>query len=58
MKIKILLCSDKIFWYNKYLNEIFEVRRESSDRYWVRERGQYGCLNFVMKTDCEVIDEV
>lgn len=56
MKIKILLCSDSIFWYNKYTGEIFDIVRESSDRYWVRERDQYGCLNFVMKTDCEEIN--
>lgn len=55
MQIKILHCSDSMFWYNKHIGETFKVRRIESDRFWVREQDDYGYLNFVLTKDCEVV---
>ena len=55
MKIKILHCSDSMFWYNKHIGEIFKVVRIESDRFWVREQNEFGYLNFVLAKDCEVV---
>ena len=54
-KIKIKRCSDMLFWYRKHINETFDVVNEDFDRYWVRELDDFGCLNFVLKTDAEIV---
>ncbi len=54
MRIKILRCSDSLFWYNSRINETFYVQRIESDRYWVREEDTTGYLNFVLFKDCEI----
>ncbi len=43
--------SDCMFWYTQYNGEEFLVVREESDRYWVRERNRWGCINFILKKD-------
>lgn len=55
MKIKILHCSDSMFWYNRHIGETFKVVRIESDRFWVREQDEFGYLNFVLAKDCEVV---
>lgn len=57
MKIKIINCSDSLFWYSKHLSEIFDVHKVEHDVFWCREKNEYGCLNFVLKEDCEVLDK-
>jgi len=53
MKIKITRCSDSLFWYNHRIGDVFLVHRIEPDRYWCREWGDDGYLNFVLKSDCE-----
>jgi len=57
MKIKIIDCSDSMFWYSSHVGEIFDVQRISHDVFWCRERNEYGCLNIVLKKDCEVLEK-
>lgn len=58
MKIKILKCTDPLFWYNKYINEIFYVQKIENTRVWVRELNEFGCLNFVLNEDFEIYKEI
>jgi hypothetical protein len=54
-KIKIKRCSDVFFWYGKHIGETFDVVNEDFDRFWVRELDDFGCLNFVLKNDAEIV---
>ena len=56
MKIKILKCSDTSLWYNLKIGEVLRVHRIEPTVYWCREDDEYGCLNFVYKNDCIVVD--
>ena len=56
MKIRILKCSDSLYWYNQHIGSVFYVYRIDTDRYWCREENEYGCLNFVLISDCEVVE--
>lgn len=57
MKIRILKASDNLYWYSKYVNEIFNVIRVTPTEYWTREKGMYQAMNFVLKIDSEVVLE-
>lgn len=57
IKIKVLRASNGIYWYNKHINEIFIVRKFTSEAAWVNERNEYKCLNFVLHEDYEIIEE-
>lgn len=57
MKIKIIKCKDSLFWYNKHINQIFEVEKEWDTYVWVREPNEFRCLNFVLKEDCKEVKE-
>jgi hypothetical protein len=57
MKIKVISCSNKILWYSSRIGEVFEVCKEEEKAYWCREGGQFNCLNWIQKTDAEVIKE-
>ena len=57
VKIKIVSAQNSIFWYNKHLNEVFVVKKYTSDAVWVNEKDQYKCLNFVLHEDYEFIEE-
>lgn len=57
MKIKITDCSDAMFWYSRHVGEIFDVQKISQDVFWCREPNEWGCLNIVLKKDCEVLKE-
>lgn len=54
-RIKIIDCSDPMFWYAEYLgtDKEFAVIKEERDRYWTREDAGY--LNFVLKKDAEEV---
>lgn len=62
MQIKILKSSSSFYWYSKHIGEVFTVvkeehnNREDSITYWVREGGEYNCLNIVLDQDCEVVN--
>ena len=53
-KIKVINCSHAMYWYSAHIGKYFYAFREEADRYWVREPEGYS--NFIMKTDCEVIN--
>lgn len=65
MKIKILKPKDKLLWYYDKAGEILPVvktviyRKAGVDTpiYWVREGGEFNCLNIVYDTDCMVIED-
>lgn len=57
MKIKILDCSDSLYWYSKHVGEVFDVQRIEHDVFWCREKDAYECLNIILKVDCEVLKE-
>ena len=57
MKIKIIRCSDSMLWYNSLIGEVMQVVRITPDKYWCKEPNEYGCLNFVLIKDCEVVHE-
>lgn len=52
IKVKIISCSDALFWYNQYIDEIFDVIKTEEDIYWVREPSGY--KNFILRKDAEV----
>ena len=54
-KIKIVKSSDTYLWYSKHIGETFVVIKESKDIYWVREKDEWQCLNFVSKEDSELV---
>lgn len=55
IKIKILKCSNFILWYRQYIGEEFEVLRDEKTAWWVREKEHPYAINWVYKTDSEVI---
>ena len=55
-KIKIISCSNGIYWYNLHIGVEFEVQRETQEYYWVRELDAYRCINFVLKSDTQLIN--
>lgn len=64
LKIRILKSRDALMWYSSRLNEVFNVEycllestESNSYIYWVREGGQFNCLNFVYENDCELIKD-
>lgn len=52
-KVQIKSCNDSMLWYNIFIGELFNVIRETSTEYWVRDNNGYS--NFVYKQDCEII---
>ena len=64
LQIKIVKASSNFFWYNKHIGEVFSVVKIETDipsigneftTYWVREGGDFNCLNIVLEQDCEVV---
>lgn len=51
--IRIVNCSDALFWYAEYIGRVFNVICEDSYEYIVRT--PEGTTNVVRKKDCEVI---
>lgn len=54
MKIMIMNCSKKDFWYKNSIGKTFEVKREDKNRYYVNQKG---VLVSVLKADAEVIEK-
>lgn len=58
MKVKIVGCSDSMFWYAGRVGWVYQVRRIDSDRYWVRpEIDEYSGWNFIKIEDCKEYKE-
>ncbi len=55
MKVRIIRCSDSLFWYNSHIGEVFRVRKICPDRYMVREDDDCGYINFILYQDCEIV---
>ena len=55
MIVKVVKESKMLMWYGKHIGETFFVEKEEHDRVWVREGGEYNLLNFILKTDMEII---
>ncbi len=59
--IKVVWCSDTLFWYNHYLGQTFTVLRyeqnvyKGNNVYWVREPSGY--TNFILEKDCELCEK-
>lgn len=53
--VKVIRCSDSLFWYRKNIGQVFRVEYESADRFWVREDDEWRCLNFILKKDSEIV---
>ena len=51
IRVKIISCSDALFWYNQHIGEIFDVIKTEEDIYWVREPSGY--KNFILRKDAE-----
>ena len=65
IQIKILKSSSPNFWYSDRINDVVPVVRlehcydplaaKNFKLYWVREGGEFNCLNIVLEQDCEVV---
>lgn len=55
LRIKIVSCSDSMFWYKEYVGEEFGVIGEDPTEFVVKTPSGY--LNIVRKIDAEVINE-
>lgn len=53
MRIIIMNCSKKDFWYKNIIGKALEVKREDKNRYYVNQKG---VLVSVLKQDAEVIE--
>ncbi len=56
MKIKVISCHNRILWYSDRIGETFEVCKEEEKAYWCREGGQFNCLNWISKSDTEIVE--
>lgn len=56
MKIKIIQRSKQGMWYDTHIGCTFQVVREESNCYWVRELDEFKALNFVYKEDCIITE--
>ena len=55
MKIKVLKCSNQLFWYNKHIGEVFDVVKVQDLKFWCREKDHWGCLNFIEDKDATIL---
>ena len=55
IKIKVLKCSNFMLWYKQHIGEEFEVVREEKSAWWVREKDRPNPINWIYKTDSEII---
>ena len=55
MEVLITNCSDSSYWYRLHFGEAFEVIKEDSDMYWVRDHD--GFRNVIMKKDAVPLSE-
>lgn len=55
-RVKVVKASGISMWYESYIDKNFFVEKEEHDRVWVREGGDYNLLNYILKSDIEIID--
>jgi hypothetical protein len=54
MKVIIMSCSDRSFWYKDKIGKTFNVVKSDSKRYYTKTRDGKTVVP-LLKTDCEVI---
>jgi len=54
-KLKIIKCSDTLYWYKDLVGQLVPLLREYEDCYMSREPD--GFANIVRKEDAEVVNE-
>lgn len=54
-QLKIIKCSDNLYWYNNLIGQTVPLLREYEDCYMSREPD--GFANIIKKEDAEVVDE-
>jgi hypothetical protein len=54
MKVIIMSCSDKSFWYKDNIGKTFNVVRSDSKRYYTKTKDGKTMVP-ILKSDCEVI---
>ena len=54
-KVKVLKCSNFMLWYKDHVGEEFDVVREEKTAWWVREKERPHPINWIYKTDSEII---
>lgn len=52
MSVKVTGYTDSMYWYARKIGSYYDVVREETDRFWVRDDDDY--LNFILKKDCQV----
>ncbi|GBO88740.1 hypothetical protein [Marinobacter salsuginis] len=52
--LKVTRCPDAMRWYSSHIGETFPLLAEYSDEFKTREPAGY--TNFILKTDCEVVE--
>jgi len=55
MKLKLIKCSDSLYWYKDLIGQEVPLLREYEDCYLSREPDGYA--NIVRKEDAEVVNE-
>lgn len=55
MKVKIVKCSDWMYWYHNQIHEVYTVYKVYDDGYIVR--ADDGFLNVIRPQDCEIVVE-
>lgn len=56
MKVRIINCSDKTFWYNHFIGRIFKVIDCDKNRYYTITKKMKIKIP-ILKIDCEVAEK-
>lgn len=62
MLVKIINCSDSLYWYNNLVGTIVPIHKVTFSAtegmlYWAREGGTWNAINFIKPSDAEVVDD-
>jgi len=61
MLVKIINCSDNLYWYNNLVGTIVPINKVTFSAtegmlYWAREGGTWNAINFIKPSDAEVVE--
>lgn len=62
MLVKIINCSDSLYWYNNLIGTIVPIHKVTFSAtegmlYWAREGGTWDAINFIKPSDAEVVND-
>lgn len=63
MKVKIVKCSGPGWWYSDRIGDVFKVKQakiewgDAPDDWEVSDKESYNYGDFILKTDCEIIEQ-